>query len=75
MDKKYIYLASDLQLENFFLRKNMIVSEEDFKKITKENKKAQELFVETNEYPKIKANLAFYSKKIEKAFQEVLNAI
>lgn len=75
MSKKYIYLASDLQLGNFFLRKNMIVSKEDFEKITKKNKKAKELFIETNEYPKVKSNLAFYSKKIEKAFQEVLNAV
>lgn len=75
MNKKYIYLASDLQLGNFFLRKNMIVSEEDLKKITKENKKAKELFVETSEYPKVKSNLAFYSKKIEKAFLEVLDAV
>lgn len=75
MDKKYIYLGSDLQLGSFFLRKNMIVSEEDFKKIIKENEKAKELFVETSKYPKVKSNLAFYSKKIEKAFQEVLNAV
>lgn len=75
MDKKYIYLGSDLQLGNFFLRKNMIVSEENFKEIIKENKKAKELFIGTSEYPKVKSNLAFYSKKIKKAFQEVLNAV
>ena len=75
MDKKYIYLGSDLQLGNFFLRKNMVVSEEDLKKITKENEKAKELFIETNEYPKIKSNLAFHSKRIERAFKEVLNGI
>ncbi|MGL5622877.1 hypothetical protein [Cetobacterium sp.] len=75
MDEKYIYLGSDLQLGSFFLRKNMIVSEEDFKEIIKENEKAKELFIETSEYPKVKSNLAFYSKKIEKAFQEVLNAV
>lgn len=75
MNKKYIYLGNDLQLDSFFLRKNMIVSEKDFEKITRENKKAKDLFVKTNEYPKIRANLAFYSKKIDKTFQEVLNAI
>lgn len=75
MVKKYIYLASNLQLGNFFLRKNMVVSEEDFKKITKEYEKDKDLFIETNEYPLIKGNLAFYSKKIEKTFQEVLNGI
>lgn len=75
MGKKYIYLGSDLQLGSFFLRKNMIISEEDFKKIIKENKKAKELFIGTSEYPKFKSNLDFYSKKIEKAFQEVLNAV
>lgn len=75
MNKKYIYLGSDLQLGNFFLRKNMIVSEEDLKKITKENEKAKDLFIETNEYPKIKSNLAFHSKRIERAFKEVSNGI
>lgn len=75
MDEKYIYLGSDLQLGSFFLRKNMVVSEKDFKEIIKENGKAKELFIETSEYPKVKSNLAFYSKKIEKAFQEVLNAV
>lgn len=75
MNKKYIYLGSDLQLGSFFLRKNMIISEKDLEVITKENKKSRELFVETSKYPEIKANLAFHSKKIEKIFQEVLNGI
>ncbi|WP_281699705.1 hypothetical protein [Cetobacterium somerae] len=75
MNKKYIYLGSDLQLGSFFLRKNMIISEEALEVITKENKKSRELFVETSKYPEIKANLAFYSKKIEKIFQEVLNGV
>ena len=75
MNKKYIYLEIYLLLGNFFLIKNMVVSEEAFKKIIKENEKAKELFIETSEYPKVKSNLAFYSKKIEKAFQEVLNAV
>lgn len=75
MSKKYIYLASDLQLGSFLLKKNMIISEEDLQKITKENEKAKDLFIETSEFPKMKLNLAFYLKKIEKAFMEVSNGI
>ncbi|MCQ9627489.1 hypothetical protein HS141_11150 [Cetobacterium somerae] len=75
MSKKYIYLASDLQLESFLLKKNMIISKEDLEKITKENEKAKDLFIETSDFPKMKLNSAFYLKKIEKAFVEVLNGI
>lgn len=75
MSKKYIYLGSDLQLGSFFLKKNMVISQENLEEITKENEKIKDLFIKITEFPKVKANLAFYSKRIEKNFQEVLDAI
>ncbi|MBC2855363.1 hypothetical protein H3N56_02500 [Cetobacterium sp. 2A] len=75
MSEKYIYLGEDLQLKNIFLKKNMVISFSDLKEIEKINTKAKDLFINTKEFPKFKSNLAFYSKKIEKTFQEVLNGI
>lgn len=75
MSKKYIYLGSDLQLGSFFLKKNMVISQENLEEITKENEKIKDLFIKITEFPNVKANLAFYSKRIEKTFQEVLDAI
>lgn len=75
MSKKYIYLGSDLQLGSFFLKTNMVISQENLEEITKENEKIKDLFIKITEFPKVKANLAFYSKRIEKTFQEVLDAI
>ncbi|WP_297487441.1 hypothetical protein [uncultured Cetobacterium sp.] len=77
--KKYIYLGKDLQVESYLLRHGMVISENDLTKLKKSNKKITILFYLTTDYPKIKAQLrdenSFYSRKIEKAFKEVLNAV
>lgn len=77
--KKYIYLGKDLQVESYSLRHGMVILEEDLTKLKEINEKITSLFYLTEDYPKIKAQLrdknSFYSKRIDKAFKEVLNGI
>ena len=73
--KKLVYIGNDYQLETYYLKKGMVITEDSLKLLVVENKEIEKLFISTFDFAKERVNLENPNSFINIKSKEIMEKI